>query len=113
MKGRSTTARMKEPILLVEQSLESLRMFKQALQELEIKEFIEKFSKRRCERDVPYAPNAVMPPRRNNVILKELSDLVTHYKVFELKLREAIDIPLKMMQIFRIAKVVLLYSTKG
>ena len=54
-----------------------------------------------------------MPPCRNSVILKELSDMVSHYKVFEWKLREAIDIPVKMMQIFRVAKVVLLYSTKG
>ena len=56
-KVRSTTAHMKEPVLLVEQAIESLKNFRKIIQERETKEFIDNFAKRRCERDVPYAPN--------------------------------------------------------
>ena len=39
--------------------------------------------------------------------------MIANYKVFEHRFRESIDIPIKMMQLFRLAKVLLLYSEQG
>ena len=57
-----------------------------------------------CERDMPSLPNQVQPPLRHQQIFNEINLFVSYYKQYEFEIRKALDTPIKMMQIFRVAK---------
>ena len=56
-----------------------------------------------CDRDMPSLPNQVQPPLRHHQIFNEINLFVSYYKQYEFEIRKALDTPIKMMQIFRVA----------
>ena len=74
---------------------------------------MEAFTLKKSGRDAPNLPNQIQPPSRNSIIFEELNTLVGNYKALENQLRLALDTPIKMIQIFRVAKSVLLNSHRG
>jgi len=65
--------RIKEPILILQSKLESLRQLRQHLVDSRFKELVEAFIHARCDRDAPLLPNQPHPPSKHHVIFEELN----------------------------------------
>lgn len=77
---------------------------------MEIKEWMQLFIHRKSERDEQVVPNRVTPPNRNKLIYYELCRMVVNYKAHEHRLKDSIEGIIKMMQLFRFAKIPFLFS---
>ena len=84
--------------------MDLLKQKRKHLEENNYKEIVEKFMKTTCERDMPCLPNQVQPPLRHQQIFNEINLFVSYYKQYEHAIKKALDTPIKMMQIFRVAK---------
>ena len=85
---------------------------RQCMVEKRCKETVEDFVAMKCERDGPALPNQVQPQSIHESIFKEIDVIVSFYKRMEWELRTALDTPIKLMHIFRIAKVFLISQQK-
>jgi len=90
--------------MILQSRVDSLKALRTQLQERGVKETIEAFVAKKCERDPPSLPNQIMPPTRHVKIFEELNQLVAYYKQFEFELLKALDTPIKLLQLFRISK---------
>ena len=86
---------------------------RQSMIEKRYKEIVEDFVAMKCERDGPALPNQVQPQSIHESIFKEIDVIVSFYKRFEYEVRTSLDTPIKLMHIFRIAKVFLINQQKG
>lgn len=104
--------KIKEPILILQTKIDNLKAMRQIMQEKRWKETVEDFAAMKCDRDGPALPNQVQPQSVHEQIFEEINEVISVYKQFEFDLKVALDTPIKMMHIFRVAKVFLFNQQK-